>query len=221
MNSSSCCICNTSNHAFMNQKWNALRCLPRMLDHPIDPRPASVSKCISKCVFQEPVVALPMKQEHVHKQLEHIKHVESQLHGRQRPSYLNSFPYRSPDVPSNSKVWKQHDKSNFAHPQSVVDLRPPTFISTDPDHPQSSSPFNNIAHKPTFTRPIDTSAVSPAHWTGQMPCYFTETSQWNNHPYLLDKGIGVSRHTLNQSALCTIPIQAAFMNNTRRKQNVY
>lgn len=190
MNSSFFCICNLSDHASMNQKWNTLRCLPIKVDKPIEPRPQKVSSCASRCSYQPPEVLSPLKKTHIHEQLMQLKHIESQLHGRQRPAHHNYIPYAGSKVGQHSTVWNQHDLSN------------------------------NVSNQ--FGAQWMTNGVEeerPLQWNSQMPCYRTEVWKWNDHPYMLDVGIGVKRKLTNVPQSVSTN-QDMFLNSTRRKMNI-
>lgn len=244
---SSFCVCNLTDHAVMNQKWNDLRCLPQMVDKPIEPRPQKVSPCVQSCSYQAPQKVSTVQQQPINDQLKELKDVESQLHGRQRHAFHNYVPYAGSRIKPNSSVWNQHNVSNNVHPSSsVVQLRLPTspintscvlqpktttsnsfsnFTENDSTNTCVRGPYTSQNESPwkmnkPYCAPMTFDAQTPSLWNGQMPCYHTEPWTWNDHPYMIDTGFGVRENRVNNRSICTSPIQDMFMNNTRRKQNI-
>lgn len=235
MNSASFCICNLDEHDRMNQKWTELRCLPQITDKPIAPRPQKVSPCGgSHSVYHAPETLSSLKQTTVCEQLSDLKHIESQLHGRQRQADHVYVPYAGSRVRKHSVLWEQHDISNHAQGHAVVDLRVPTSPPSARCNATASSPTQNpngyrsqhtaqnrspwMADAPKYDS-VWKDETHPLHWNGQMPCNNTEVWKWNDHPYLLDVGVGVTRRN-TRVPLPVVPMQDVFMNNTRRKMNL-
>lgn len=197
----------------------------RIVQRTIPPRPMMDRTCTTHRPYQ-PVETVASRIVHdtdtdtdeqpltVNEQFSQLTDINSQLRGLCRSSAYNKMPAPAWPIPDNSGVWDAFSDRSTVSLRSNYPSAPTTTTCTySKASAQTRSPF---MHGAPYCQP--TMADEDVHvWRNNRSAYRTETPRWNNHPFVLETA-GVCRQLGNSTSVS--PVQNAFENSTRRKQNI-